>query len=319
MNLNRKITVLPSLICLSLLLSGAATPVVAAGENPALNKPQSSAVRAQDRADSQEDQVRKLLIDLTAAVNASDADKTVSFWSSDAVFIDEAGESTRGQKALRERFAVTFAQRPEGVVQFHPEKIDFPAPNVSLVVGDVSRKTGAQDLPAARFSFVLVKDHDAWLVSEGTETLIQESNAADHLKELEWLIGNWQVEKPEGAAKLEVDWGSGRNFIMSRCLIPTKGATQIDSQVIGWDPRSKSIVSWHFGCRGGFGYGKWSRQADGWVVDFAGVGADGSEMRATNLFTVKSPSEFVWQSTAQSNNGVSIADSEALKVRKARS
>ncbi len=280
--------------------------------------PAAKDTKAENTQDDQERNIRSVLIDLTNAINTGDSDKVSALWSLDAVFVNQTGEEIRGRAAIRERLAKALKQQEGSQLFLHPDKISSPAPNVALVVGDASRKTGPLFLPTTRFSFALVKQNGVWLIDQGTETKIQETLAADHLKELEWLIGDWLVEKPGAEMKLAAQWDSGRNFIRSRLTTVQNGIEQVDNQVIGWDPRSQSIVSWHFDCRGGFGYGKWSKQADGWLVDFAGVGADGSSKQATNSFKVASPDEFTWQSIERIADGTPMPDSKSLTVKRTK-
>lgn len=264
--------------------------------------------------DAQEDAVRSVLLQLSKAIAAGDAEKTASLWSDDGVFIDEAGRESRGRSALLERFAQGFKQRDPSSIGLHPEHVDLPADNVAMVIGSVTNKTDGVELPAARFSMVLVKQKSGWFINQVSETVIQEVGAADHLRELQWLIGKWQVAKSDNPAVLETSWAPGHNFIQSQCTISKSGAQQIDNQVIGWDPRSKAFVSWHFDQNGGFGYGKWNRRTNGWQIDFAGVAGNGSSTRATNVFTVKGPDEFVWQSVDQTADGNALADCPALTL-----
>ena len=274
------------------------------------------ASKSQEEADAQDDAVRMVLMGLSKAANEGDANRMASYWSDDAIFIDQTGQETRGRTALQERFSKAIEQRTASELTLHPERISLPSPSVALVVGSVSRKIDSLDLPATRFSLMLLKENDAWRITQATETAIQQTSAADHLKELEWLVGKWQVDKPDNAPTFDVQWGNRRNFIVSKISVNRNGLDSIDTQVIGWDPRTSNIVSWHFNSNGGFGYGTWSKESDRWIVDFAGVAADGSGVRATNIFTATSPDEFTWQSTDQSSGGAAVADTGVLKVKK---
>lgn len=303
-----------SLLLLALSLSFAASPGV---QSKSAQK-NDTAGKTESPADKQETDVRAVLIQIEGAVNAGDVARLMSLWSDDGIFIDTCGAQTIGRAALQERFAAAFKQTENRTFGLHPERISLPAGNVALVVGEVSRKSGKVDLPASRFSLVLVKKGDVWLVNEATEVAMQDTKAADHLRELEWLIGKWQVGEADSSAQLDVEWAPGRNFILSKCIIARKGSSEVDSQVIGWDPRTKSIVSWHFDSNGGFGYGKWTRDAAKWIVEFAGVSADGGDTRATNVFTEQSPGEFSWQSTEQSADGVALSDTPVRKVTRTK-
>src|ERR1700761_5831525 len=211
-------------------------PAFALGAEIVVGKPH-------EQVDNREDEGRQLLNDLPRAVNAGDVDKTLSYWSEDAVFVDQAGNETKGKPELRGRFSNLLPQRADCPASFHPEKISFPGANVAMVIGTVSLKNGSLDLPASRFSFVLVKQNNAWLIAQHTETSIQETSAADHLKDLEWLVGQWQVDKGDQPPKLDVEWADGKNFIITKITITKDSASHIDRQVIGWDGRARGIVS----------------------------------------------------------------------------
>jgi len=274
--------------------------------------------RAEEKVDEREEAVRQVLHSLGTAVSAGDIPKLTSLWAEDALLIDDRGEETQGRTVLQERFTSTLGQPGSSSVQLHPEKITFPAANVSTVVGVISRKFKSTSLPTARFSMLLEKYGNTWLVKQATETPIVESSAFDHLKELDWLIGSWKIDDPNNKARLEIEWGSTRSFIIVKTIRNKDGVEEVDTQVIGWDPRKKEVVSWHFGNHGGFGYGKWSHQEESWAVQFVGVGHMGNTTRATNVFTQKSSNEFTWQATEQSSDDAAIADGDVITVQKVK-
>ena len=47
------------------------------------------------------------------------------------------------------------------------------------------------------------------------------------------------------------------------------------TQIVGWDPRSRQVVSWTFDSSGGYGTGAWTAAANGWQIESVGVTADG--------------------------------------------
>ncbi|MCC7528010.1 MAG: SgcJ/EcaC family oxidoreductase [Candidatus Melainabacteria bacterium] len=268
-----------------------------------------------------DDSVRSVLIKLEAAISSKKAADADLLFADDISFIDQSGEETRGRAALRERFEQLFKQTSVSAIGIHPQNISFPADNVALVVGEVSRKHENQDLPASRFSMVLARKNNAWQINQMTETNMQAAQAENRLQVLNWLIGEWSAEKPDASAHMIVEWAPSKKFITSKCTISKTGApAQVDTQVIGWDPQHKAIISWHFDSNGGFGSGTWSESVNEskWTVDVAGVGADGSNTMASNVFTVKAPDEFVWQSIHRSLEGATVADTEAITVHRAK-
>ncbi len=298
------------------LASACPSAFAAKSKNPQASNGES----AERPGDQQETEIRQLIMDLIAAVNSGSAEKAASLWNSDAIFLDQFGEQWKGKAAIQARFDQVLKERPPAEISLHPEKVKLLAPNAALVVGEVSRKTTTSHMPQTRFSLVLTKVNGAWLIDEATETAIQEISAADHLREVEWLVGKWQCEGgPENLVTLDIQWGSNHNFILSKCTKQKNGTAEVDRQIIGWDVRTGKIVSWHFDCNGGYGYGKWSQDGkDSWTVDFAGVSPSGKNTRGINVFKVTTPTEFTWQSTQQSVDGASAPDCGPIKMIKNR-
>lgn len=267
-------------------------------------------------------EVRTVLQTLEHALSTKTLDMAIGLFSENAIFIDQSGEETHGREALRNRFAQFFQQQSLPSIGLHPESMRFPANTVASVVGSASRQQGASHLPATRFTMLLVQENSKWLISEVTETIIQSAQLENRLAELGWMIGDWRVNKNDVNAKLSVEWAAGRKFILAKTTItkPDK-SEQIDTQVIGWDPQNRRIISWHFDSNGGYGSGAWAKHPDKdeWSVDINGIGADGSTTRATNVFQLKSPGEFSWQSVNRSQDDAPVADTEALTVQRLKS
>ncbi len=290
------------------------TPALAAAAQA--NKP---SAKAKETSDSREDDVRQVIMDLEKAVNEGNGENGAALWGADATLIDASGGVTQGLAALKERLSQNAGKKDTPLLGLHPEKMTFPAPTVAIVVGSASRKVGDTLLPAARFSIVLAKENNKWLIQEATEIATQETRASDHLGEFSWLIGNWEGENKGSGVKLEVEWaGPGHNFILSKSIRNDGKEQQVNRQIIGWDARKQCFVSWHFDCNGGFGYGNWNKKSDGWQVDFVGTSAGGNTTRATNVFTIKSPDEFTWQSMQKDAGGEPISESEPVKVKRTK-
>jgi uncharacterized protein (TIGR02246 family) len=270
---------------------------------------------------AQDDAVRNVLMNLEKAVGAKNVDAISALFADDVHFIDQAGDELQGQKAIRQRFDTLFKTGSVPVIGIHPQSITFPADNVALVIGEVSRKVNQDHLPASRFSMVLIKKPGGWIIQESTETVIQAAQTANHLHELNWLIGQWSVNNADASAEMNVEWAPGKKFIISKSIIKKTGKSQeTDNQVIGWDPQHNTIISWHFDSNGGFGHGIWSRRPDErtWTVNVVGVGADGSNNNATNIFSLKAADEFSWQSIHRSLDGTPVVDTEPFTIHRVK-
>jgi len=281
----------------------------------------SAAEKAKGSISAQSDDlVRTVLMRLESAMASKNVEEAALLFTEDVHTIDQSGEEIRGLKALRERFE----RRKDGsppAVGIHPQSITFPAATAALVVGEVSRKRGQEDLPTSRFSMLMVKKENNWLINELQETTMQSAQTESRLQELDWLIGQWSADKTDATAQLDFEWSPDKKFIKSKCTLTKNGKPpQIDNQVIGWDPQHNTIISWHFDSTGGFGSGTWSKQSDEnkWTATVSGVGADGSNSLASNVFTVKSSDEFIWQSVHRTLDDEPVGDTEPIMVRRVK-
>lgn len=272
-------------------------------------------------APDRDDPVRQVLMRLQDAITSRNAASTLSLFADDIRFLDQTGEETVGRDGMKSRLEHLFKTNLVTEVGIHPQSITFPVADVALVTGEVSRKQDQARLPVSRFTMAMTKQQNTWLVNAMTETAISPAAVPSRLPELEWLLGEWTVESSQGTASLKAEWATGRNFISAKTEISKKGSpTQVDTQMIGWDPQRKIIISWHFDSNGGYGSGLWSKLPDGngWQVDVTGVGADSSNTTASNVFTVRSPDEFTWQSVNRSLNGTPVGDTEPITLRKVK-
>jgi uncharacterized protein (TIGR02246 family) len=267
-----------------------------------------------------------LLTSLKQAVVEGNSQSAAALWTANAIFIDESGEETRGRNALQERFESLFQERQKKSnstqqIEFEPERVLLPSENVALVVGVVSKRTGAESNAATRFSMTLEKQKGLWLISQATETRIAASSACEHLCELDWLIGDWKTTTAKGSAALKVEWAPGKNFINITCITTDKESAlqTTDRQVIGWDERTGSIVSWFFGYHGNFAYGRWRRNDANWLVNVAGIGSNGTDMKSTDIYSFKATGQFLWQSVSRSKADTNLPDTESLTVEKVSS
>lgn len=257
--------------------------------------------------------VKAHLQSLSRAVRTGDSKGLAALWAEECIFIDEDGVQTKGRNDLERRFAEVFTTRGKPPVDLVAETITFPAPNVATVDGTVVGQ--ATNSPTTRFTMLLTRSGDGWLVTQATETPIRVRTAEDRLRELEWLVGDWSAERSGASVRMNAQWAPKKNFILLTYTSKMPlGEERVDKQIIGWDPRNEKIVSWVFDSTGGFGYGTWSHKDNQWVVDASGVQQDGSTTSAVNVISVQDPNSFSWQSVNRTVDGIALSDTAELKV-----
>lgn len=264
--------------------------------------------------------VRAQLDSLEKALASGNAKQLAALWTEDGTYTDEAGANVKGRSALEDRFSELFSAIGSASVDFVPDSSLLLSDNVALTEGTVRRKEGTKSSPETRYSIVLQKQGGTWLISAATETpLLANDEVAEPLNDLAWMIGEWSASNSSGGSvRMTADWSANKNFITCSYITQKSAdAKKVESkQLIGWDPRTESPISWNFDANGGFGYGNWSLRDGKWYIQSSGIDRDGSTTTATNVISSPSSTSFNWQSINRTVDGVSYTDTTPLKVEK---
>jgi hypothetical protein len=135
------------------------------------------------------------------------------------------------------------------------------------------------------------------LIASLRETPEQQVSHHEHLKELEWLVGDWVEETDEAVVLTSVAWSENGNFLVRTFDVRVQGKPAVTgSQRIGWDPLTKQIKSWVFDSEGGYGDGLWMRNGNHWVIKTTGVRPEGRTTTATQVLTYVNKDTLRWKS-----------------------
>jgi uncharacterized protein (TIGR02246 family) len=253
-------------------------------------------------------EIRDMLTSYLRAFNRHDALAAADHWTlvGENVNLD-SGEVTRGREAVKNVFAALFALDAEATIDIDVAAIRPLRDDVAVVDG-ISRVSYADgDVAGSRFSAVVVREADRWMLASVRETAAEvAARPVRPLDELAWLVGAWEDVGEGVTASSQCAWSSGSGFLV-RChvvslddypakrpavgdagipsLLPAGGLTRRElTEIIGWDPEREAIHSWIFSSDGRFAEGTWSREADGWTIRIEGRGLDrGREATCTLL------------------------------------
>lgn len=251
------------------------------------------------------------------AYNAGDAKALAAFWTLDGDYTDEQGSEFRGRAEIEKMFEATFASQPGVKLDVQTESVRFLSPDVALETGTAWAVPTHGNPTSARYSATLVKRDGAWLLASVRDSARVAASNAEYLRGLEWLIGQWQATAGDARVNVKVEWIANRNFLSRTFSTETGGKiTQSGTQIIGWDPRSGEIVSWHFDSDGGFGRDRWNKRGNKWFIETSGVLRDGGASSALNSITPGDANSFTWESTARLVNGTALPDTEPVKFQK---
>ena len=304
---------------LSRLMTLAALGTVAfLGESASRSQPPEPA-KAVENPDAKA--IAALNASFETAFNAGDASAIAALMTEDAEVIDHDGTKTEGREAITAKFESLFASNP-GL------KITVKTTSLMFLTGDVAREEGTSVVTAAtgalpeheptRYTVLFVKRDGKWLQASVKDHTDDSLTPHDHLKPLEWMVGDWVNENSDSLVSTHCEWADGENFLVRTFTVRITGKPALSgSQRIGWDPLTKQIKSWVFDTDGGHGEGAWTRQGDQWIIKANGVLRDGKVATATQVITYLNKDMIFWKTMDRTVGGNAMPDAiEFVMVRK---
>jgi uncharacterized protein (TIGR02246 family) len=273
-------------------------------------------------ADEQTGDKEALLNNAKAFVDAfekGDAGAVAGFWAEDGEFVDLTGRRLQGRPAIEEAFKDFFAENKGVKLRIDINSVRFVGPNLAIEDGITSLISPDGKSPSqASYTNVHVKKDGHWVLESVEEAPYTPPGNSEHLRELEWTIGDW-VDDGDGPeiARVSLEWSPDGNFIIS-----TQDVTSRDTLVsrttewIGWDPSTSQIRSWSFDAGGGTAEGVWSNQGDQWIIKTNAIMPDGKKLAATNVITRTGPEAVTWQSKDRTLDGKPLPDLDEIKMKR---
>jgi uncharacterized protein (TIGR02246 family) len=250
------------------------------------------------------------------ACNKGDLAAVTAFWAADAEYIDEKGTVSKGRDAISALFKQYLAELKGGKLEFKITSIRPLTADVAMQDGKsiVTRADGSVD--EGHFTAVWFKKDGKWLLRSARDLPDEgaaEVGAAGALKQLQWLVGDWQAEK--GNIRVSVRWALNRAFLMTEYIVKDSEGDMQVNQLTGFDPLTGQIKSWTFDSRGGYGEGLWNKEGNTWVAETAGVLPNGQTGTAVNVIRYVDDQHMVFQARDREIGGQPIPDSEVKLMR----
>jgi uncharacterized protein (TIGR02246 family) len=267
--------------------------------------------------EAEEKAIRATAEEFVNAFNKADAKAIGAMWAPEAEYTDEFGVSFHGRDAIQKEYAAMFAANKGAKIAVTVDSVRLFGPDVAIEKGVAKVTLPGDPAPSAsRYTVVHARKNGKWLMAVGHDSPYVSVAGDDYLKDLGFLIGDWKVEGKGGQElQLHFEWMAQKNFIKNTYTAVKDGkSTLTGGQIIGWDPKLGSIVSWHFAAEGGFGHDVWSKDGKKWVIEATGVFRDGSETTAVNTLTPLDANSFTWQSSERELDGVRLPGTTPVKA-----
>ena len=253
------------------------------------------------------------------AFHKGDAKAVAAFWTADGTYTDQKGHNLKGRDAIEKAFASLFAENKGLKLRIESEALRFVTPNVAVEDGTTEVIPPDGGPPnRARYTLVHVKKGEEWYLDSVREAAFTAPTNYEHLKALEWLIGDWDDDTDKGEiARVSFTWGPNQNFLMSSYATTFKNISlSSGTQWIGWDPTARRIRSWTFDAGGSFSEGSWTTDGDKVVIKTSGVLRDGKKVAATNVVKRLDADTVTWESRDRTLDGKELPDIKAIKMKR---
>jgi uncharacterized protein (TIGR02246 family) len=255
------------------------------------------------------------------AFHKGDAKAVAAFWAPDGDYTDPTGRELKGREAIEKAFASLFADHKGLKVRIESNALKFVTTDVATEDGTTEVFPGDGGPPTkARYTIVHVKKDGQWMLSSVRESLATPTSNYERLRGLEWAIGDWSGEAPEGAVEqLSVEWGENQNFLHAHFSATIKNISIGNAtQWIGWDPIAKHMRSWIFDATGGFGEGTWSQDGKKWVLKTNSVLQSGKKASATYVLTPVDADTIALQARDRMEDGNKLPDTKEVKLKRVK-
>jgi len=263
--------------------------------------------------------IRALSDSFLKAYNSRDTQALGALFTEGAEIENEEGEVARGQSAIVERFSQIFKENQGGKITVSDESVRLLSPTLAIEEGRATVTEAEGETPETnRYSVIYVKQGGRWLHARIRDEEPEEARAHEHLKDLEWMLGEWVNENDNAIVSTTCTWSDDGSFLLRKFDVKIEGVIALKgTQRIGWDPLLGQFRTWVFDSEGGFGEGVFSRDGEQWIVKATGVRSDGKAASATNIITPVTKDRIGWEAVDRTIGGVAVPGiDEFFVVRK---
>jgi uncharacterized protein (TIGR02246 family) len=243
--------------------------------------------------------IKQTLEAFALGFNSGDAAKAAAVFAADAEFIDDRGNGVRGRAAIEKLFAGFLEKNKGAKVQLTLEEPRLLTPDVVLQDGEsVITVPDKSAQTSRRYTIVFVRQDKNFVVAslrefpEESET----AEAANRLKDLEWMIGDWIDEGDNGLVVTSCRWSDDKRYLLRDYTVKMRGKDALKgTQRVGIDPLTGQIKGWTFDSQNGYGETTWIKNGEEWLIKATGITGDGEAASATYILKPAGKSKFVWK------------------------
>lgn len=269
---------------------------------------------------NEKNRVNERLQQFTSVLNARNGDLS-EFWTQDGKLINPiSGEVVDGNQNIAKYLQGKVLELKGNKVTFEVGNLIFPDDRSAVVEG-VLKVYDSNNLVEQRARKIELqkKDDGKWYLYTVREIPVEQAPSAyEHLKGLEWLVGNWKDEDENVTIQFSTNWDKFKNFLIQKFTMKVYGLEAMEGiQIIGWDPIEKKIRSWVYDSDGGFGSGVWEQKGNSvWEAALNYVLSDGKKGSAKNIYKKIDDKSYSYTSIDRKIEGEALPNVENVTVQK---
>jgi uncharacterized protein (TIGR02246 family) len=253
------------------------------------------------------------------AFEKGDAKTVAAFWAEDGDYVDLTGRRLQGRPAIENGFKDFFTENKGLKLRIDVNSVRFVTPDTAIEDGTTSVIPPDGTPPnQTRYSNVHVKKDGQWVLQSVREAPYTPPGNYEHLRGLEWAIGEW-VDEGDGPeiGHVSFEWSPDGNFLISIQDVTVKDTSvSRATEWIGWDPATSQVHSWSFVADGSIGENTWSNEGDQWIIKTNAILPNGKKLAATNIITRNGPDAITWQSKDRTLDGKALPDVTEIKMKR---
>ena len=229
------------------------------------------------------------------------------------------GEVISGREEISAFYAdlLSGEDRPQAALE--AGSVRFVTPGIAIEDGTFHVTSPSGEVTSHFYTAIQVKQENGdWLTASIRDEIEDHAPASEKLIVLEWIVGDWLIEKEGSRTFLSFSWSEDGPYIDGKALTEVAGQQSTSSTYrIGWNSKRRNFVSWAFDALGGYTKSDWTTTDNGWLMRSSGVTSDGEINRSTqSLVPGQDSQNFLWSSRDQTIGDEVLPDRNITVVKR---
>lgn len=253
------------------------------------------------------------------AYNKADAGALAKLFLPEGEIVLSNGDIVAGREEIGKFYDEVFTGEPRPKAALEAGSVRFVTPGIAIEDGTLHVTKPSGEIASHFYTAVQVKQENGnWLTASIRDEIEDHAPASEKLLALEWLVGDWLIEKEGTRTFISFSWSDDGPYIDGKALTEQAGEQSTSSTYrIGWNANRKNQVSWAFDALGGYTRSEWTASDNGWLLRTSGITADGEVNQSTQTLVPDANRQgFTWSSRDQTIGGEVQPDTSIRVVKR---